>query len=176
MNKLREYLEEHGLQIGSRKWGGFTEHSDYDYVIPSTHKARLSEICSELFAHIEVLGDDYDTSELNHQENLMVSIRDEIRINIMLYADFMIPVMEKLDGAMMALKPTSIGKDIAKSKFTRVFYFRSFLSTLLTGVPLIDIQDQLNIMFGHPEAKDTHIDELSKNADNMEDDGSDIPF
>lgn len=132
MDKLIEAIQENGILIGSRAWGGYTKNSDYDYVFDEEIMYLLLKFFEKKQIEIQYLTGNSD----NQQEHAMFNIANvKVRLNdgiynLMSYEKEDIPKVESLDAAMRALINTQIGKMCVDNKKIRIEIVQAFLRVL----------------------------------------------
>lgn len=127
-NVLVNRLIESGILIGSRRWGGCTEKSDWDIVYSTT---KIEQIVSFLESHGYTVQ--FNSGSSGSGKNVMYNIDNikveigDILVNIITYDDKDLEKIEKLNEYMDIIKDLDIGKECKKNKRSRTMVVENFL-------------------------------------------------
>lgn len=84
INDIFNALQKNGRLIGSRKWGGETEESDYDIVIDMDKYIKLNKYCDEKNIWRNFNNGSGENNLLYNKENMKI-ILDKLKINVIGY-------------------------------------------------------------------------------------------
>lgn len=84
INNIFNALKKNGRLIGSRKWGGETEESDYDIVVDMDKYIKLNKYCDEKNIWRNFNNGSGENNLLYNKENMKI-ILNKLKINIIGY-------------------------------------------------------------------------------------------
>jgi len=134
MEELFDKIVESGILIGSRRWGGSKESSDYDVVISTPKTKKLLEYFEKVGIEYNNLGrtssaSHSDKNTMHNDINIKVLIAGKL-INIISYKEKDIIKIKKLNEAIDSLKGTYIHESMSNNKSIRIKIIEDFLDIL----------------------------------------------
>jgi len=128
--KVFNLLLKEGILIGSRKWGGSTQLSDYDLVFDDEMAQRIKTFIG---LSKEIKDAKYYSHRMKNVDNFKFTLRvnnEEKTINIISYSKNDLKVIEDLNDFMGKLDYNLLNL-ISKDKMARVNIVESFLTTAI---------------------------------------------
>ena len=134
MEELFNKIVESGILIGSRRWGGSKESSDYDVVISTPKTEKLLEYFEKVGIEYNDLGKTSSASRsgvitMYNDNNIKVLIAGKL-INIISYKEKDIDKIKKLNEAVDSLSGTYIHETMSAYKSVRIKIIEDFLDIL----------------------------------------------
>jgi len=127
--KLAENILENGILIGSRKWGGSYNHSDYDLVFNSEDTEKLIDFLEsrkiKFGLNDGMSGRDKHT--MYNKYNLKVHL-DGKMINVIGYDSQFIPMVKELNEFMEVFSKFSSYENIKFNKDRRIEIVETFIN------------------------------------------------
>jgi len=149
LQKIIDYFMETGILIGSRRWGGYHDDSDYDLVFSKSEYERFIPRLNSYFPDItyEDIAN-YSQHDMFNIRNLKIYFKPEIlkvSINILVYEDENIKKINQLNQWMDEISETKLGQMAKKDKSIRIKVVEMFLDYLFndykTIIEVIDPDD-----------------------------------
>jgi len=132
MEKLFNNIMDNAVTtIGSRKWGGFTDRSDYDVVYESKKAEILLNYLVE--KNISFESDRGSSASGEHSMFNTHNIKIETSlgvINVLGYQEKDLEKIDRLNAAFSLFSGTSIGDNIARKKEYRIMMCQTLLKNL----------------------------------------------
>jgi len=121
---LRGMIKNYGILIGSRKWGGSTANSDWDYAFDNKYTKEIQELLTRNGVRYDALyGYEDENGEWKNTMNNVISMKFIIRnkiINLITYNSKGMKGFRDVNKCMKALENTPIAEHIGSDKFCRV--------------------------------------------------------
>jgi len=126
--------------IGSRAWGGYSEKSDYDFIIST-------KIESKIFDLLYALSIDF-TNEQNYEGNNLLFNTKNVKftfnnkiINLLFYSDSDYPKIDLVANSMMSLSKMKHFDNNIKDKKKRHKLFETLVETVFEQKEIPKIED-----------------------------------
>jgi predicted nucleotidyltransferase len=142
-----EYLLNNGILIGSRRWGGEKPNSDWDVVF---NRSTFFELMQRLHKyedkHIKLtFNRNYSDNKMYNIENVKIKFNDEKyikeEINILVYRDEELPLIDELNHYMDEIRDTQLGLLMKLDKEIRIKVVEIFLDELFREKIIVDDSD-----------------------------------
>jgi len=140
MNKILKELENKSILIGSRRWGGYKDSSDYDYAISEVYSNIFIEEFFKNDIKIKKNTSGYFEEDMYTIENYYVSL-DGKKINILVYSKERFELIYKLNEMMDSLKKVDF--EIFNDKKMRIYFCEGILKYLIGN---LDVKDDLDFL------------------------------
>ena len=83
MDEIKNILRKHGMVIGSKVWGGFTNKADIDFALSNKYESQIYDL---LIGNIAFETNNYPTNTMRNTKSLLIK-QERRDINIIFYSE-----------------------------------------------------------------------------------------
>ena len=138
LDKLVEGIEKSCTLIGSRRWGGYKEDSDYDYVILEEHSEELISYFNRVNINIEA-NSKYNGSRMYNTKSYKVNINNR-EFNFIVYSNDKIDMIERLNILMDSLKTGY--ENIFDNRESRIHFCEAIMVYLMNDMGYVKEREE----------------------------------
>lgn len=125
-NKIFKYLQNTGIFIGSRAWGGDTPKSDWDFIFEESKcKETLFRIESQ--SKLKVEENEYAENEMSYVRNYTIKFDDGRVVNIFSYKKKYMKNIEEISSVIKSITQCEILGEKLKEKQNRIRLFETLI-------------------------------------------------